>query len=140
MLFLKINCNQQTLKALTFVGAFCLLLTGFSQTVTGKLLGNQSREFIYLSEVIGNKSYKIDSCKITSGDYRFNLQNKPVGYYQLSIQQGNGVEIIYNEKDIVINFADTILQNNLVVLQSEEITYYGAINIIVEPFKKLGKR
>ena len=122
MLFLKIIYNQQTVKALTFVGVFCLFTPAFSQKLSGKILADSKAQFIYLNEVIGFNSYKVDSCEILNGSFEFNLAGKPKGYYQLSLSDINRIQIIHTNEDIEINFNDTILQNRVEAIQSIENT------------------
>ena len=113
------NSYKMCKKALTIVGAFLCGIIGQAQSISGDIRINDGSAHLFLEEVIGGKGYVIDSCKVTPNNYIFDLSGKPFGYYRLRISAENRVDFIYDGKSIVMDFLSDVLQDNLLVKESD---------------------
>ncbi|MBN4062080.1 redoxin domain-containing protein [Bacteroidales bacterium AH-315-I05] len=80
-------------------------------------------KYLYLFEIIGHKTYPVDSVLIDdAGDFAFENKNYETGYYQLTFNDTNKVDIILNqtEKAIRLEFTDPRIQHGINVLESNE--------------------
>ncbi len=125
------NRCKNSRRALTVVGAFLCGVICQAQTISGEMVVTDRPAYLYLDEVIGGKGYVIDSCEVTHTNYMFDLAGKPFGYYRLRISGENRIDFIYDGNPIRMNFLAEILQDNLIVKESDEnkllwnYKYYG---------------
>lgn len=93
-----------------------------SQQLTA-LFKHQNNQYVYLSEVLFGRAYKVDSTKIDNYKASFSTKSHPVGYYQLSLNDTNYVDIILNNEDsVIVQFNDSLLRNGVEVISSKENT------------------
>jgi hypothetical protein len=101
-------------------GLIPLLSSAQSNSITGEFIEKPPQKIIYLTENIGGNYQKIDSCIILdNGEFNFK-QHFQTGYYGLSLNDTNWVQIIMNKGDLKLKFHDQSLKKSIEIISSNE--------------------
>ncbi len=111
---------RSALFPVALIGAF----TSPAQHLTGTLpVGAAADGLVHLSVSRGSKTRVVDSTTVLSdGHFAFAAREFPLGFYHLSINDTDQVDIILDpgEKHVELAFANTPLQRHITVKRSDE--------------------
>lgn len=106
-------------------------------SIKGVLQNTPANSYLYLYQVLGLEVLKIDSCKITSNNFKFKPQELPRGMYKIGLSETQNFNVILSGEDIDFA-ADAKKPNELPsIVNSKENKVYQSILVYNSNFTNL---